>query len=179
MNRFGQRLRIGLVAASLALCIFISVIWTWTMLGGGLASGIWHVGNARYMIYVEPCNIGFSATSNWPYSVHDPGWVMPNSGLELPVLTAIVCLAIPSFLKFCESASTAPLRKMKAMKGVAALIVGVVAFAWFVLLWLNSMSDDQESWIAGSFGIAVPVILIWLGSRQLIGLRSKSPKTGF
>jgi hypothetical protein len=149
------------------------------MVHGRLASLIWHVGNWRCVLYVEPSNIGCSVSSKWPYTVNDPGWVLPNSGIELPVLTAIVCLAIPAFLKFSESATAVPPRKMKMRKSGVALIVGVVAFAWFVLLWLNSMSDDPESWIAGSIGIAVPVILIWLGSRQLIGLLNKPRSTRF
>jgi hypothetical protein len=176
MRRLGQWMFNGLTVLSLVLCVLVSIFWATCGKWGEIR---WLYHGTRYSFYIYRSNIGFVIYPHWPYTQKQPDWAFPASGgIIFPALTTVFCLAMPALLKWSGSVAL-PARKREAIRGGGALFLGIAGSAWFVFCWLPGMVDDPMHWIAGSVGIAVQVLLLWLGSRQIVGLLLKPRDLGF
>jgi hypothetical protein len=146
-----------------------SVSGLWAVIGSGTAQLRSIRGSSRYAIYIYQSSLGFSAEFHWPLWYTDaPNLVASDCGVRVPILTAALGLAIAPVLKIRQHvAKRIPPKKLHIADVTLSLFCGFGAFTWFLASWLPANeSDDIEKWIGGTIGIALPVVLIWIGCRE-------------
>jgi hypothetical protein len=144
---------------------------------GGKPEVIWHHGSFRCVVYLSARVAGIEVDWNWPYTVRDPGWILPGHGLELPTVATIVGLAIAPFLKYFEVEGT-PRTSWRVRRAGISLVVGICAFVSMVGAEFH-YNGHLNSVISLSFGVALPVILIWLGGREMVLLLVRRRTPGY
>jgi hypothetical protein len=149
------------------------------MVPKGTGQLIWLSGDTRYSIFLHLGSAGFSVDYHWPYGAGESQLVMMNSGVRIPIVTAIVGLAIAPVLRLRAILTNhVDDKQLKIAGNILAIFSGLGAFTWFLLRWLTTIEDEPEAHFAGAIGIALPVILIWIGTRELIRCARKPNPTG-
>jgi hypothetical protein len=174
MKRVFRWLSIGFLVASLFLCVLTLAVWA--IVRDGADELVWFRGDTRCSIYLSLDSLGVSAIPHWPYRRDIVALVPVNSGVRVPVLTAILGLAIAPMLKLRRSLiGRIEPKYLKVGGNVLAAISGLVVFLWFVFDWLPpNQSDDPEILLAGAVGIALPMFPLWIGTHELIRLLRRS-----
>jgi hypothetical protein len=173
VKRSGRRLYAGFLALSAGLCL--SILATWAVVRNGTGELIWFQGETHYSIYLHRSSVGVCVIPHWPYR-HDVRGVLPvGFGVRVPVLTFIFALVIGPALRLRRSFASAIVpEQLRIASNALALISGLGLLTWFVFGWLpDNRSDDPEMFWAGSVGIAIPVIVAWIGAREVLKILSK------